>query len=437
MGQPGQTPGSWLHGGALALWSAACKRALVACGINPANFGTYDLRAKAQAAERKKYREQRKKEANQRGKNKRPHEGNCGVGKDPKALCMCIESDVAYFELGSEKWMLANSQSGHISQNALYQNERADPCSNVPPEGKHGGTYGYRDNKAFCMDHLGRANNPGTIHYEITNRESQFAASLERRKVKAVTEGVMMEGAKGTAEVAAMGAGGRQNGKGKYTKNDKDLGKMTPERIAEGKRSDEAKDHHAADLKANENASAEAGASGKGKGKKPNAPSAKKPTAKQVDKAVECISDAWKQSLDEMRNDVINEFSTAARSPECKKQIKEYKKTLPKDQRNKKIRYTDLPPERRAAVDASVNKKTGNPKMSAVERDQKKLEKKGAKTAGEANNPPTQKDCLQYQSNWLQQHRKADGSHTPMQGRVPSSDKADPAGDVEGGLSEV
>ncbi|MCP3065265.1 hypothetical protein LXT21_41480 [Myxococcus sp. K38C18041901] len=416
---------TWLHGGAAALWSAACKNALIACGINPANFGTYDMRAKAQAAERRTYREKREKEAKRRGANKRPHEGNCEVGKKDKALCMCIESDAAFAELGSEKWMLANSQSGHISQNALYQNERADPCSNVPPEGKHGGTYGYRDNKAFCMDHLGRANNPGTIHYEITNREAQFAESLKKRNVKNVTEDVMQQGVQGTASVAAQGAGARQKGNDPHAKHDKSLGEMTPERKKEGQRSDAAKNQHAKDLKANQNANATAGASGRGNNGTPNAPSTKGPPKKDVDKAVECISDAWKQSLDEMRNDVINEFSTAARSDECKKQIKEYKKTLPKDQRNRKIRYTDLPAEHRAKVDAAVNKKTGNPKMSAVERDQKKLEKKGAKTAGQANNPPTKKDCLEYQANWLQQHQKADGSHPPMQGRVPDSNEGD------------
>jgi hypothetical protein len=147
----------------------------------------------------------------------------------------------------------------------------------------------------------------------------------------------------------------------------------------------------------------------------------KKPTKKEVDKTVECISDAWKQSLDEMRNDVINEFSTAARSDECKKQIKEYKKSLPKDQRNRRIRYTDLPPERRAAVDKAVNTKTGKPPRSEVERRQKELEKQGAHDAGEANKPPTERDCLEYQANWLHQHRRADGSHAPMQGRVPDS----------------
>jgi hypothetical protein len=39
------------------------------------------MRAKAQAAERKKYREQRMEEAGRKGKKKRPHEPNCNAGR--------------------------------------------------------------------------------------------------------------------------------------------------------------------------------------------------------------------------------------------------------------------------------------------------------------------------------------------------------------------
>ncbi|MCP3098218.1 hypothetical protein LZ198_04915 [Myxococcus sp. K15C18031901] len=412
-----QTGVTWLDGGAAALWEPECVVALIACGINPANFGTYDKRARAQAAERKAYRKKRNLAANGGGPNPRPHEANCEVGKKDKALCMCIESDAALKELGVEKWMLANSQSGHISQNALYQNDRGDPCSNVPAEGQHGGTYGYRDNKAFCMDHLGRANNPGTIHYEITNREAQHAQSLKSGNVEVVTEDVILEGVKGTAAVAAQGAESRQKGNDAHAQYDKNLGTLTPERKDEAQRNDQAKEQHAAALTAKQNGSEQAGPSGTGQAGTPNAPSTKKPTPAEVNDAVKCISDAWKQSLDQMRNDTINEFSTAARSDECKAEIAAYRKTLPPEERKKKIRYTDLPADRRAKVDAAVKDK--------VDTAQDALKKEGAKDAMKANNPPTQEDCLKYQANWLQQHQKADGTFPPMQGRVPDSKEGD------------
>ncbi|WP_224372276.1 hypothetical protein [Hyalangium versicolor] len=427
-----QTPGTWLKGGAGALWSAACKAALIACGINPDNFGSYSMRANAQGQERKKYREQRIKESQQEGDKKRPHEPNCPAGGDPSSLCMCIESDAAYKELGVEKWMLANSQSGHISQNAFYQQHRNDACSNIPPTDGNSGTYGYQDSKAFCMDHLGRANNPGTIHYEITNRESQFAQHLAKQGITVVPEPTIQEGVKGTAAVAAGGAMSRQKGNDPNAPFDKDLGKLTPERQHEGQRSDQAKDEHAAKLKSQDNASSAAGASGSADAGTPNAPSTKSPSPEDVQKAIECISDAWKQSLDEMRNDVINKHSVAGQSDECKKQLKEYNKTRPPGTPKAKG-YTDLPKDRREKVDEAVKQK--------VTDRQKELEGIGAHDKLQKQKDPgrpTEKDCLEYQSNWLyNQHKTKDGTYPPMQGRVPDSNVGDDTSlDNNGGNGE-
>jgi hypothetical protein len=410
VGKAGQTPGSWLKGGAGGLWTAACRAALIACGINPDNFGDYDARAKAQAAERKKYREQRVAEAKKRGKGRRPHEPNCPTGGDPKALCQCVESAAALKEMGAERWMVANSQSGHISQNAFYQGHREDPCSNLAPTKGNAGTYGYQDNKAFCMDHQGRANNPGTMHYEITNREAAFAEHTASSGAKTVSQNQIEQGVAGTAQVATQGAQSRQRGNG--PKWDKP-GTLTPERKAEGQLSDKAKNQQAADLQKKENKAKGAGKSGKGKGKKPNAPSAKGPTTKQAKKAVECIQDAWKQSLNELRDNVVNEHSTAAKSAECKKQIKEHNANLKPGEKPAKG-YTDLPAARRKKVDAAVS--------SQVAARQKQLEKVGAHNAGQTAKPhPTEEECLEYQANWLYNNRRANGTYPPMQGRVPDS----------------
>lgn len=408
MGKPGQTPGTWLKGGAGGLWSAACRAALIACGINPDNFGDYDARAKAQAAERKKYRDQRVAEARKRGKGRRPHEPNCPMGSDPKALCQCVESEAALREMGAERWMLANSQSGHISQNAFYQGRREDPCSNIPPTRGNAGTYGYQDNRAFCMDHQGRANNPGTMHYEITNRESAYAEDVANSGAKAVSQGQIEQGVMGTAQIATEGAQSRQRGNGpKWDKQ----GALTRERRAEGQLSDKAKNQQAGELQKKENKAKDAKKSGKGRGKKPNAPSAKGPTQKQAKKAVECIRDAWRQSLHELRDNVVNEHSTAARSAECKRQIKEHNANLKPGQRPARG-YTDLPAARRRKVDAAVS--------SRVAARQKELERVGAHNAGKTGKPhPTEEECLEYQANWLYNNRRANGTYPPLQGRVP------------------
>lgn len=413
MGKSGQTPGSWLKGGAGGLWSAACKAALIACGINPENFGDYDNRLNAQAKARADYREQRCKEAKQKGKKKRPHEPNCPMSSDgslPTKECKCIESEAALKELGGSQWMLANSQSGHISQNAFYQEHRKDPCSNIKPTQGNAGTYGYQDNKAFCMDHQGRANNPGTMHYEVTNRESACAVHMSNQGTTGVSQAQIEKGVEGSAQIASEGAQSRQKGNG--PKWDPP-GPVTKERKDQGQLSDKAKDMQAAELKKKENAGKKAKKSGKGKGKKPNAPSTKGPTKAQSKKAVECIRDAWRQSLNEMRDNVVDEHSTVKKSAALKQQLKEHNASLkPGEEKVKK--YTDLPAARRKKVDAAVSKEVADR--------QKELEKLGAHNAGKIGNPnPTKAECLEYQANWLYNNRKANGTYPPVQGRVPAS----------------
>ncbi len=409
-----QTPGTWLKGGAGGLWSAACRAALIACGINPDNFGDYDARAKAQEVERKKYRDQRVADAKKKGKNRRPHEPNCKTGSNPKKMCQCIESDAALKDLGPERWMLANSQSGHISQNAFYQGEgaRGNPCTNIPPTDGNAGTYGYQDNKAFCMDHLGRSNKKGTGHYEITRREERFAAHMADQGHTVMTQKQLEQGVEGSASIAAAGAQAGQSSNDPHASWDKPDG-IESEREVEAQRLDKAKDQHAAALQEKENAKKNAGKSGRGKGRKPNKPSVKSPTKKQVKKAVDCIKDAWRQALNEMRDNVVNEHSMAAKSAECKDEIADYNKKRKKGQPEAKS-YTDLPAKRRRNVDDKVRER--------VEKRQKALEKKGAHNNGEGKStPPTEEECLEYQANWLYQNRRVNGTYPPMQGRVPDS----------------
>ncbi|WP_224244454.1 hypothetical protein [Hyalangium gracile] len=420
MGKSGQTPGIWLKGGAGAFWTAACRAALVACGINPENFGTYDQRADAQAKERKDYRDKRDGDAKKRGSKKRPHEPDC-ASRNGKT-CSCVESANALKEMGPESWSLANSQSGHISQNAFYQGARADTCTNIPGEpGKHAGGYGYQDNKAFCMDHVGRSNDPGSDHFEITRREEQNKKYLQNKGVTKATMADIENSARGTAEIAAKGGESRINGK--PTEEDKDRGAITPERKAKARLIAKAREGQAKELAKKENKGKRAGRSGRSGRKKPSSPSGKKGLKQAQQKVVECIIDAWKQSLDEMRNDVVDKYSVAANSKACQEQIALHNKKLPPGARPAKT-FSDLPKARRDKINRDPDVK------KALDKRTKELQKKKADTGpmGKGKKSPTEEECLEYQANWLATHRAKDGGLLPMEGRVPGKPKTTPTG---------
>jgi hypothetical protein len=402
----------WLKGAMAVLLSEACKKALAACGINPENFGSYDDRLKAQGGERKNYREKRDKEAGQSGG--RPHEGSCPKSGDGKT-CRCHESEAGAADLGPEKYALANSQSGHIAQNAFFQGTRGDPCSNMPPQGAGGGAYGYDDNRAMCMDHLGRANQPGTIHYEITQREAQYAEYLKSQGVQTVTQDQMADGVKGTAAIAAGGAQSRHAGDAENAKFDSNLGKMTAERQETAKATDAAKDAQTKELQKRSAQSGAAGQSGSAAGGTPNSPSGNGPTSKDKKDAIECIENAWKQSLNDMRARAVDEHSTVANSKACKDALRAYNKGKPKNEKIKS--YSQLPDDERKKVDEKAK--------DEVAARQKELEAKGAGSAGKAGDPsPTKDECREYQANWLNERKKADGKFPDMQGRVPDSKEA-------------
>jgi hypothetical protein len=424
VGKAGQTPGTWLKGGAGGLWDAKCRAALVACGINPENFGTYDQRADAQAKERKDYRDKRVADAKKKGSKKRPHEPNCGA-KNSKT-CSCVESANALKEMGPESWSLANAQSGHISQNAFYQGKRADTCTNIPGvPGKHAGGYGYQDNKAFCMDHVGRSNDPGSDHFEITRREEQNKKHLQNKGVTTATMADIEKSARGTAEIAVKG--GKSRIDGKSTEEDKDRGKITAERKAKANLIAKAREGQAKELAKKENKGKKAGGSGKSGRKKPNAPSGKKALKKAQEKAIECIVDAWKQSLDEMRNDVVDNHSVAAKSKACQEQIAEHNKKLPPGAKPAKT-FSDLPKARKDKVNNSPEVK------NALDKRMKELQKKKADTGpmGKGKKSPTEEECLEYQANWLATHRAKDGGLLPMEGRVPGKPKMGGTGVPDG-----
>lgn len=456
-----QTPGTWVLAGGGAFWSAECRAALAACGIDPDGFGTYDQRLKAQKRMRENYQKQRIDEAESGKPPKRAHEPACVRSKPSKRtnrhVCSCHEGAAGFndFLMGTngapanpnhsmQNWLTATSQSGHISGNAFYQDRgaRGDPCANTRPTGydpatgryANTGGFGYEDDRAFCMDHYGRANDDGTSHNQITRREENQSADAIARSTHnlqgagftaqssdrgiPVTQREMESGARATAEIATRGANSRVRTNEPAPSAFPDaVDPLSPTQRQNSDALTEVQRQNARQLLQKEAASGNVAAQQALAGASPNSPSGMSPTTAQQEKAVECIVSAWKQSLKEMRDAAINEHSTVGKSPQCAAEVAAYNAQTPAP--NPPARgYTDLPPARRAAVDAAV----GN----APQQRQAQLEQLGAQSAGArgerrkppVTNPerPTPDECREYQANWLLGQRTSQGNYPPMQG---------------------
>ncbi len=427
---PSQTPGMWIRGGAAGLWSEACKAALIACGIDPNDFGTYDERARAQKDARDDYRKRRIDELEKAGKK---HPAPCKYpGSDGKRDCECFQTAEALEKEGAHKWILMNSQSGHMSQNCFYQapGKRADPCSNIRPSKSadgslNSGGYGYRDNDAFCMDHIGLRT--GMEHYEICRREQQHRASLGDRPA---TMADMRRGVEGTASIVVEGTASRRGGDSGFGDIDplsKQVQNKSAARTERGELVDSARQKLAADMSAGASSEAQAAAGQQGaEGKKPNSVSGAGPDDETKKAAVKCLADAWEQSIGEMQATAVTEHGSAQKiaAEERQKELDAYDNSRKKGQK-KADTFDDLPADRKKAAESRAAKR--------IQDRQDTLAKQGAESAGKANNPPTEQDCLEYQANWLYQHQKPDGTYPPMQGAVGAGPPptTHPAGTVD------
>lgn len=126
-------PVSFLLKGAGALFSDACKAALMQAGYDPETFGSYDhVKSKIDEA----------------------------------------KAAVANGTATPAQEFTAGCQSGHLVPNSTYQGARNDPCQNVgdPP-------LMYDCQLAPCMPHWGGANYYGTEHYLVTRMEADAGAA--------------------------------------------------------------------------------------------------------------------------------------------------------------------------------------------------------------------------------------------------------------------
>jgi hypothetical protein len=141
---PAQTPVLFLKGGAADRFSDECKALLAKAGYDPASFGSYDHCAK-----------QIRGAKDQCSK----YDEAVNAGKPPPVP-----------QPTAQQRHLASCQSGHLTQNAVYQNDRGNPCSNVDS------APGHADNLFPCMPQAGHAMQQGGEHQLATVHEQNSAA---------------------------------------------------------------------------------------------------------------------------------------------------------------------------------------------------------------------------------------------------------------------
>ncbi|MFK7989804.1 MAG: hypothetical protein AB8I08_27545 [Sandaracinaceae bacterium] len=256
---PAHVPDTLLLAGGAGFFDAACVAALAKCGYDPEDFGTYD----------DVYKRIREKRAvcdlhddfhrdpqgpppgisdSQRERRERALEEHLGPHpRQQPAAAPPVPT--------AEDRRTADSQSGHLSQNAAHQGVRGDPCSNPPscrqtyvPPARRGtsgarplaaggfrtntmqqgcnGTPGYMSDDAPCMPHQGRSGTPGTGHNFVTCQEcdaannngdanAPYSRDQESRDADARTEALLTEHGNGmpppTSETAAGSAADQPN----------------------------------------------------------------------------------------------------------------------------------------------------------------------------------------------------------------------------------
>ncbi|HET6983974.1 MAG TPA: hypothetical protein VFI53_17660, partial [Myxococcaceae bacterium] len=125
MKAPVQTPGMWLRAGGSGLSKARCRAALIACGLNPDEFGSYKDVQESQSEARKDLRiKARQARAKAEGGRDVRHCSPCTIksGQDLNAgHCLCQESEYAQDKAKSDyDFIHANGQSGHMAMDSLF-----------------------------------------------------------------------------------------------------------------------------------------------------------------------------------------------------------------------------------------------------------------------------------------------------------------------------
>ncbi|MBX3276026.1 MAG: hypothetical protein KF729_37590 [Sandaracinaceae bacterium] len=367
---PTETPGVWTLKPGQDGYDAACRAAMMACGIDPDGFGTYTQRNDAQGAIRKAYNDQHGKNAH----------------RSPQALN----------DMGTEQYLCANSESGHQVQNACFTAHRHDPCGNYPPADGNPGTpsaFGYHHDRAPSTDHHGRSCDSGTTHGEISRHldrqwegqatgtpltAEQLRRSAAENAAVHVSPNVT---AQDPAHFASMSADRRDR-----------AARINGCQQANAERLLDANPDAAAIVAANQGI--EPGS--------PASPSAGGPTAETQAFAAECQAVQWEKDMEALRADAINNSpigQSAACADACAAEGVES--------------FTQLSPEAQQRVVQANTPGPHDPPPGtppAMYSPQPR----------EAGNPPTQQDCMNDQGNYLAWQTANNGGRPPgWAGQVP------------------
>ncbi len=178
MGAPlGQTPGPWVLAGGAGVFSAACVKALAEAGLEPDDFGSYEhTRDKIRAAKR------RVLEAKIARKNGQPA------------------------EVSAHDQLLAQSDTGHLQQNALFQRKRGDACQNERAGSGNPGAPCYDFGGAPCGPHPSGTGKKkaGTTHWAVGGNEASVQEGKEPGDPVSAAE--CQDVSKETARLTAKGA---------------------------------------------------------------------------------------------------------------------------------------------------------------------------------------------------------------------------------------
>jgi hypothetical protein len=389
-----QTPVVFTLAGSGEMMSEECKKIVEKAGYPADCFGSYDdVKGKIDEAKAnvKKYEDEQTKK---------------GEPIDPT-------------KPSARDRFLANCQSGHLSQNAIFQQpgQRGNSCANISPGGA-----GYHTRLAPCMPMPGPSGAPGTPHTLVTAEENENTRKLMGNEARPVPpKYIPMDheqvaaGAQGSAQTAvraglgSAGANAPQEDLAKADALAAERRELRKQHKAAPKRSDERKQlkakmealkqkedgHRRTAAAALQQQSAKEIAAAKGAtGSDPASAADGKANDDLAKKAAECIETFRKNAMDAMRSKVKQDYS----GPNLKKTTQ----TLKKNQKAAHERYDK----------ALANAQSAKPEdKDAAQRELRAAARAKEEADKEVANIP----CLAKQAKEIPETRPM----PPMSGRVP------------------
>jgi hypothetical protein len=353
-------PVNFLRGGAADMFSEQCKALLAKAGYDPKWFGSYSHTGKQIKAAKDKVKKY--DDAVKKGRKRLP----------PKP------SDADRY--------LAECQSGHLTQNAVFQEPggRGDPCNNLDS------APGHSTNDFPCMPQAGHASQPGGEHQRATLHEKDSAGA---------------QGEPGDDYPGDQIAKDSDD-RAKQIADDKKLAKKN-DRSAITKKGAEEGASAGGSARSGGNASAAGGASGRS-ATKPNEPWNKPLTGKTAGDCINAFRKAGEAAMRaKCRDDVEKNAAVANGGPgKTEKEGQVYREKL--------------------------DQKAAKAKKEAGESPRNKKKQKAARDAQAKATRAQRAHCLARQGRKL----RRDGIDGPFDGQVPTNATTDDNADLDVGLED-